>query len=80
MLSLGAVSDCNVKEAGSTQAYHGSSDSLIGDGFLLLSGRKSKNSLILQKIDIKNIDLISTALSSPAFVEHGLTSRTMAGN
>ena len=29
--------------------YHGSSDSLIGEGFLLLSGRKSKKSLILTK-------------------------------
>ena len=32
-----------------TYTYHGSSDSLIGEGFLLLSGRKSKKSLILTK-------------------------------
>ena len=34
-----------------TCTHHGSSDSLIGDGFWLLSGRKSKNSLILEKQD-----------------------------
>lgn len=30
-------------------SYHGSSDSLTGDGFALLNGRKSKKSLILRR-------------------------------
>lgn len=30
-------------------SYHGSSDSLIGDGLVLLNGRKSKKSLILRR-------------------------------
>ena len=35
-----------------SSTYHGSSDSRIGDGLLLLRGRKSKKSLILQRCEI----------------------------